>query len=80
MVRVCRDSILSLSDFLIDNNVAISERLDILSYYLKNSTNNEKYTVNDIKEMEGKTIDTRMNNLRIYYGRCPTLRVQRNRV
>ncbi|MDQ9824812.1 DNA cytosine methyltransferase, partial [Acinetobacter sp. 163] len=28
----------SLSDFLIDDNVASLERLDILSYYLKNPT------------------------------------------
>ena len=69
-----------LSDFLIDDNVATPERLEILSYYLKNPTNNGKYTVDDIKEMEGKIIDTRMNDLRIYEGRCPTLRAQRDGV
>ena len=57
-----------------------ADRLDILSYYLKNPTNNGKYTVDDIKEMEGKIIDTRMNDLRIYDGRCPTLRAQRDGV
>lgn len=70
----------SLSNFLIDDNIASTERLDILSYYLKNPTNNGKYTVDDIKEMEGKIIDTRMNDLRIYDGRCPTLRAQRDGV
>lgn len=30
--------------------------------------------------MEGKIIDTRMNDLRIYEGRCPTLRAQRDGV
>lgn len=30
--------------------------------------------------MEGKIIDTRMNDLRIYDGRCPTLRAQRDDV
>lgn len=69
-----------LSDYLIDDNIASSERLEILSYYLKNPTNNGKYTVEDIKEMEGKIIDTRMNDLRIYDGRCPTLRAQRDGV
>lgn len=67
-----------LSDFLIDNNVATPERLKILSHYLNNSTNNGKYTINDIKKMEGKIIDTRMNDLRIYSERCPTLRAQRD--
>ena len=31
-----------LSDFLIDDNMATAERLEILSYYLKNPTNNGK--------------------------------------
>ena len=71
---------LPLSDFLIDDNMVTPERLEILSYYLNNSTNNGKYTLDDIKEMEGKIIDTRMNDLRIYEGRCPTLRAQRDGV
>ena len=69
-----------LANYLIDNNVASKERLEILHYYLNNSTNNGKYTVNDICEMEGKIIDTRMNDLRIYEERCPTLRAQRDGV
>lgn len=67
-----------LSDFLIDDNVASTKRLDTLSCYLKSSINRGKYTVDDIKKMEGKIIDTRMSDLRIYDGRCPTLRAQRN--
>lgn len=69
-----------LSDFLIDNNIASPERLEILSYYLKNTTNNGKYTIDDITQMEGKIIDTRMNDIRIYEERCPTLRAQRDGV
>lgn len=69
-----------LSDYLIDNKMASEERIEILSYYLKNPTNEGKYTVEDIKKMEGKIIDTRMNDLRIYDGRCPTLRAQRDGV
>lgn len=69
-----------LTDYLIDNNIASPERLEILGYYLKNPTNNGKYTVDDLKGMEGKIIDTRMNDLRIYDGRCPTLRAQRDGV
>jgi DNA (cytosine-5)-methyltransferase 1 len=67
-----------LTPYLIDNNPASEERLEILSYYLNNPTNHGQYTVNDIKKMEGKIIDTRMNDLRIYDGKCPTLRVQRD--
>lgn len=70
----------SLSDYLIDDNVASDERLEILRYYLKNPTNNGKYSIEDLYEMEGKILDTRMNDLRIYDGRCPTLRAQRDGV
>ena len=51
-----------------------------MKYYLKNPVNAGKYTVDDIKSMEGKIIDTRMNDLRIYTGKCPTLRAQRDGV
>lgn len=67
-----------LSDYLIDDNIASAERLDILEYYLKNPTNQGKHTLDDIKMMEGKIIDTRMNDLRIYDGKVPTLRAQRD--
>lgn len=69
-----------LSDFLIDNNMATEERLSILHYYLNNSVNQGKYTIDDLRKMEGKILDTRMNDLRIYDGRCPTLRAQRDGV
>ena len=67
-----------LDAYLIDDNKASDERLEILHYYLNNPTNNGKYTVDDIRDMEGKIIDTRMNDLRIYDGKCPTLRSQRD--
>lgn len=69
-----------LTKYLIDNNPADDERLKILHYYLNNPTNAGKYTVDDIAKMEGKIIDTRMNDLRIYTGKCPTLRAQRDGV
>lgn len=68
----------SLSEFLIDENLASSERLEILHYYLNNPTNQGKYSIDDICQMEGKVIDTRMSDLRIYEGKCPTLRAQRD--
>jgi DNA (cytosine-5)-methyltransferase 1 len=68
----------NLRDFLIDDNATSDEQLKILQYYLNNPTNKGKYTLDDIKKMEGKIIDTRMSDLRIYEGRCPTLRAQRD--
>ena len=68
----------NLDGYLIDNNIASSERLEILEYYLNNPTNNGKYSIDAIRNMNGKIIDTRMNDIRIYDGRCPTLRAQRD--
>lgn len=70
----------ALSNYLIDNSLANDERLDILKHYLNNPTNAGKYSVEDIRAMEGKIIDTRMNDLRIYTEKCPTLRAQRDGV
>ena len=67
-----------LNQYLIDNNIATKERLDILQYYLNNPTNQGKYTIEDLLQMEGKILDTRMNDLHIYEGKCPTLRAQRD--
>lgn len=68
----------ALSDYLIDDHIASEERLEILDYYLRNPTNQGKYTITDLRNMEGKILDTRMNDLRIYDGKCPTLRAQRD--
>lgn len=65
---------------MIDNALADEERLNILRHYLNNPTNIGKHSVDDIRKMEGKIIDTRMNDLRIYDGKCPTLRAQRDGV
>lgn len=68
----------ALSNYLIDNNPVNEERLDIFNRYLNNSINSGKYCIQDILAMEGKIIDTRMSDLRIYSGKCPTLRAQRD--
>lgn len=68
----------SLSKYLIDDKKASEERLEILEYYLNNPTNFGKYKINDLLKMEGMILDTRMNDLRIYEERCPTLRAQRD--
>lgn len=67
-----------LASYLVDNHIISQERLERLDYYLKNPTNQGKYTIKDLKLMEGKILDTRMNDLRIYDGKCPTLRTQRD--
>lgn len=69
-----------LSEYLVDSVIASEERLERLAYYLVNPINEGKYTVSDLTKMEGKIIDTRMNDLRIYDGKCPTLRSQRDGV
>ena len=68
----------SLKKYLIDNNKASEERLEILQYYLNNPINCGKYTISNLKKMEGCILDTRMSDLRVYDGRCPTLRSQRD--
>lgn len=68
----------SLSNYLIDDHIASEERLEILGYYLNNPTNAGKHTIKELQSMEGIIIDTRMNDLRIYNGKCPTLRAQRD--
>ena len=67
-----------LKGFLIDNNLASKERLEILRYYLNNPENHGTYKISDLKKMEGKILDTRMSDLRIYEEKCPTLRSQRD--
>lgn len=68
----------SLDDYLIDRVAASEERIDILKHYLNNDENHGKYTVDDLRQLEGKVLDTRMNDLRIYDGKVPTLRAQRD--
>ena len=68
----------SLDDYLIDCVPASKERLDILAHYLDNAENHGTYSVEDLRQMEGKVLDTRMNDLRIYEGKVPTLRAQRD--
>lgn len=73
-----KQEIPKLSDFLMDRHEISDELLKILSYYLKNPTNAGKYTLEDLYKMNGKILDTRMNDLRIYDGKVPTLRAQRD--
>lgn len=67
-----------LEDYLIDRVPISTLNLDILKRYLVNATNAGKYTIEDLSKMNGKVLDTRMNDLRIYDGKVPTLRAQRD--
>ena len=67
-----------LKSYLIDDHLADAERLEIFGYYLNNPENNGKFSVADLQKMEGKILDTRMSDLRIYEEKCPTLRSQRD--
>lgn len=68
-----------LKDFLIDTGNEISEEnLTKFRYYLKNPTNNGLYEPEDFLCEEYLIIDTRMSDLRLYRGRVPTLRSQRD--
>lgn len=67
-----------LEEYLIDRVPISTLNLDVLKRYLVNSTNAGKYTIEDLYKMNGKVLDTRMNDLRIYDGKVPTLRAQRD--
>ena len=68
-----------LSKYLIDENNYITDgNLNQLSYYLKNPTNQGKYTPDNFLDEEYLIIDTRMPDLRLYRGRVPTLRSHRD--
>lgn len=67
-----------LEDFLFGEQVITDENLFLLKKYLQNATNQGKFTVEHLIKMNGKILDTRMNDLRIYEGKVPTLRAQRD--
>lgn len=67
-----------LQNYLIDRVKITEENFEILKKYLVNSTNCGKYTIDDLCNMNGKVLDCRMNDLRIYDGKVPTLRAQRD--
>lgn len=52
--------------------------LNYFKKYLVNETNAGRYSLDDILNMNNTIIDTRMNDLRIYTDRMPTLRSQRD--
>lgn len=69
-----------LFELLTDNILCDEEQIERFRYYLKNDENASKFELEDIKKLPNCILDTRMNDLRIYYGKCPTLRAQRDGV
>lgn len=69
-----------LKDFLIDENNIISEvDYGYFMRYLINPTNMPKgYSEEEFLKEEYLILDTRMNDMRIYRGKIPTLRAQRD--
>lgn len=67
-----------LADYLVDEQPISKWMEDYLPVYLQNTANNGEYSINDLLQMEGKVLDTRMSDLRIYDGKVPTLRSQRD--
>ncbi len=68
-----------LSDYLIDtNNELNNEEIERFNRYLNNPTNQGKYQIEDFLTEDYLIIDTRMSDLRLYRGKVPTLRSQRD--
>jgi DNA (cytosine-5)-methyltransferase 1 len=69
----------NLENYLIDLNNNISEiNLEKFDYYLKNPINQGRYVPADFLDEDKLIIDTRMSDLRLYRGKVPTLRSQRD--
>lgn len=69
---------LSIEDFFTNSKVISDVNLIYLNNYLNNHTNAGKYTIEDLLKMNNCILDTRMNDLRIYTDKMPTLRSQRD--
>lgn len=69
-----------LEEFLIDEDNYPSEiDLDYFMKYLINPINvNHRYSLNEFLKEDYLILDTRMNDMRIYRGKVPTLRAQRD--
>lgn len=67
-----------LSEYLVDHQPIPDWMEEYLPEYLKNEVNNKTFSISDLLAMNGKVLDTRMPDLRIYDGKVPTLRAQRD--
>lgn len=65
-------------NFLIEKKVVSHIGLEVLEHYLNNSTNQGKISISELRKMDTVIIDTRMNDVRVYNSKCPTLRAHRD--
>jgi DNA (cytosine-5)-methyltransferase 1 len=73
-----KESTIKIQDLFFSKKEISDINLNYFINYLQNRTNNNKYSLNDILQMSNCIIDTRMNDLRIYKDKMPTLRAQRD--
>lgn len=68
-----------IEDYLIDTDSSILDINDLtFQRYLNNKYNKGKYNINKILKQEYLILDCRQSDLRLYEGRCPTLRTGRH--
>ena len=67
-----------LVKYLTFKNIIRETEIPYLRNYLNNRINQGKYTIEDLSSFDNTIIDTRMNDLRLFPNRCPTLRSQRD--
>lgn len=67
-----------LDYYFLKEKIITKENLDYFIKYLNNKINDGKYTLESILAMNNTILDTRMNDLRIYKDKMPTLRAQRD--
>ena len=68
----------TIENFLLYKNEITETELMYLNRYLSNPINNGKYSVDYLRTLDNVIIDTRMNDLRLYKNKMPTLRSQRD--
>lgn len=71
-------STIGFSDYLTEEMPITDINLMYFKKYLLNSSNNGKYKFENLLEKENSILDSRMNDLRIYEDKMPTLRSQRD--
>ena len=67
-----------IKDFFSKEKKISDINLMYLNKYLDNQTNKGKYAFEDLLKLNNSILDTRMNDMRIYIDKMPTLRSQRD--
>lgn len=68
-----------ISEYLIDSDSRILDvENETFQKYLNNKYNEGKFNINEILKQENLILDWRQSDLRLYNGKCPTLRTGRH--